>query len=60
VLFIASQEEPMVARIREEYQRVPEPKRLVLLPGAAHAQHIFDTGQAERLRTTIAQFLEDA
>jgi|SRR5262245_38220958 len=60
VLFIASQEEPMAAQVREQYRRVPEPKRLVLLPGAAHAQHIFATEQAERLRTTIAEFLEDA
>jgi pimeloyl-ACP methyl ester carboxylesterase len=60
VLFIASREEPMAAQVTEQYQRVPEPKRLVLLPGAAHAQHIFTSGQAERLRTTIAEFLEHA
>jgi len=58
VLFIASEEEAIVAQIREQYRRAPEPKRLVLLPGAAHAQHIFATEQAERLRTTVAEFLE--
>jgi alpha-beta hydrolase superfamily lysophospholipase len=58
VLFIASQDEPMVARVTEQYRRAPEPKRLVLLPGSAHAQHIFATAPAEHLRTTIAGFLE--
>jgi alpha-beta hydrolase superfamily lysophospholipase len=58
VLFLASEKEPMVAEVSEEYRRVPEPKRLVLLPGAAHGQHIFATEQAERLRTTVAEFLE--
>jgi hypothetical protein len=48
----------MVAQIREQYRRAPEPKRLVLLPGTAHGQHIFATDQAERLRTTVAEFLE--
>src|SRR5262249_32579447 len=58
VLFIASQGEPMAAQVTEEDHRTPEPKRLLLLPGAAHAQHIFATEQAERLKTTIARFLE--
>jgi alpha-beta hydrolase superfamily lysophospholipase len=58
LLFIASEKEPMVAQVTEQYQRAPEPKQLVLLPGVAHAQHIFATDQAERLRTTIAEFLE--
>ena len=58
VLFIASEQEPMVAEVTEQYRRAPEPKRLMLLPGTTHAQHIFATEQAERLKTTIAQFLE--
>jgi pimeloyl-ACP methyl ester carboxylesterase len=58
VLFIASEKEPMAARVTEQYQRAPEPKRLVLLPGMAHAQHIFATDQADRLRTTVVEFLE--
>jgi pimeloyl-ACP methyl ester carboxylesterase len=58
VLFIASEQETMAAQVIEQYRRAPEPKRLVLLPGAAHAQHIFATEQAERLRTTVAEFLE--
>jgi pimeloyl-ACP methyl ester carboxylesterase len=58
VLFIASEKEPIVAQVTEQYQRAPEPKQLVVIPGAAHAQHIFATDQAERLRTTVAEFLE--
>src|SRR5262249_46043878 len=58
VLFVASEKEPMAAQVTDEYRRAPEPKQLVLLPGTAHAQHIFATEQAGRLRTTIAGFLE--
>ena len=58
LLFIASEKEPMIAQITEEYQRAPEPKQLVLLLGTAHAQHIFATDQAERLKTAVAEFLE--
>jgi pimeloyl-ACP methyl ester carboxylesterase len=58
VLFIGSQDEPNVAQVAEQYRRAPEPKRLVLLPGSAHAQQILATEEAERLRTTVAAFLE--
>jgi pimeloyl-ACP methyl ester carboxylesterase len=58
VLFVASENEPMVAQVTAQYRRSPEPKQLILLPGAAHGQHIFATEQAERLRTTVAEFLE--
>jgi len=36
---------------------MPEPKRLVLLPGTAHPQHIFATEQGERLTVTVTDFL---
>lgn len=58
-LFIASEHEPGLARVREQFARAPEPKRLVLLPGAAHAQHVLATDQAERLTATIAEFLSE-
>src|SRR5262249_40649468 len=58
VLFIASQEEPTVAQVTEQYRRAPRPKRIVLLPGAAHGQYILGTDQAGSLRTTVAEFLE--
>ena len=57
-LFIASQDEPVIAQVTEQYRRAPEPKHLVLLTGTAHGQHILATDQAERLRTAVAEFLE--
>jgi pimeloyl-ACP methyl ester carboxylesterase len=58
VLFIASQDEAMVTQVAEQYRHAPEPKQFILLRGTAHGQHIFATDQAERLRTTVAEFLE--
>src|SRR5262249_21664923 len=56
-LFIASAREPSVERVKEQYEHAPEPKQLLLLPGTAHAQHIFATDQAERLTTAIDDFV---
>ena len=44
--------------IRDQYERAPPPKRLEILPGAAHAQHLFETDQAEPLMEAILTFLE--
>ena len=57
ILFIASEGEAMVPRVEDQYERAPDPKRLVLLPGDAHAQHIFRTDQAEPLTELILEFL---
>lgn len=46
--------------IRDQYERAPEPKELVILDGAAHAQHVFATGQGERLLAEIIGFLRAA
>ena len=43
--------------IRAEYERAAEPKRLVLLEGAAHAQALFATRDAERVLAEILEFL---
>ena len=43
--------------IRAQYESAPEPKRLVVLDGAAHAQFLFLTLQAERLHAEIRDFL---
>ena len=43
--------------IREQYERAPTPKELVILDGSAHAQHVFATDQAERLMREIFRFL---
>ncbi len=56
-LFIGSRDEGMVSTIKEQFERAPEPKRLELLDGSAHAQHIFKTPQAAALTSLIQQFL---
>lgn len=57
VLFVASRNEGLAPAISEQYQRAPEPKKLVFLNGNAHAQNIFNTDQAEPLTRIILQFL---
>src|SRR5262249_61506874 len=56
-LVIASRDEPAAARIQQDYDRLPEPKRLVLLAGTAHAQHIFATHQASAPTAATTDFV---
>ena len=46
-----------LVKIREQYEKAPEPKELVILEGSAHAQFIFETDQSERLMREILRFL---
>jgi pimeloyl-ACP methyl ester carboxylesterase len=46
-----------LVKIREQYERAPAPKELVILEGSAHAQFLFETDQAERLMREILRFL---
>lgn len=55
----ASDGSPRLVRIREQYERAPEPKELLILEGAAHAQFIFQTEQGERLMREILRFLSE-
>ncbi len=48
-LFVVSEGEGMANQVEDQYQRAPGPKRLELLPGNAHAQHIFKTEQSDPL-----------
>lgn len=48
---------PRLVEIRNQYDRAPEPKELVVLEGSAHAQFLFQTDQAERLMQEIVRFL---
>jgi dienelactone hydrolase len=43
--------------IREQHDRAPPPKELVVLGGAAHAQFLFLTRQGERLYAEMLSFL---
>ena len=45
--------------IRDQFERAPNPKQLVILDGSAHAQHIFDTDQGARLMREILRFLSE-
>ena len=45
--------------IRDQYERSPGPKELVILDGAAHAQFIFQTDQGARLMREILRFLSE-
>jgi pimeloyl-ACP methyl ester carboxylesterase len=62
-LFIVSRDDPgpdgkpRLLRIRDQYEKAPDPKELVILEGSAHAQFIFQTDQGERLIREILRFL---
>jgi alpha-beta hydrolase superfamily lysophospholipase len=43
--------------IRAYYDKVPEPKELIVLDGSAHAQFLFQTGERDRVMREILKFL---
>jgi hypothetical protein len=45
--------------ISRHYDRAPQPKKLVLLEGSAHAQFLFNTDQGQRLMDEILRFLSE-
>jgi pimeloyl-ACP methyl ester carboxylesterase len=53
----ANEDGPRLPRIREQYEKAPQPKALIILDGAAHAQFLFQTDQAERVMREILQFI---
>jgi pimeloyl-ACP methyl ester carboxylesterase len=62
-LFIVSRHDmlgngtPRLNVVREQYEKAPGPKKLLVLPGSAHAQFIFKTDQGPRLYKAILEFL---
>lgn len=48
-----------LVKIREQYEKAPEPKELVILDGSAHAQFIFEAEQGEQLMREILRFLSE-
>lgn len=46
-----------LAEIRDQYERAPEPKKLLVLEGGAHAQALFQTDQGDELMDDIVRFL---
>ena len=53
----ASADGPRLPRIREQYERAPQPSELIILDGSAHAQFLFQTDQGERVMREILRFL---
>jgi pimeloyl-ACP methyl ester carboxylesterase len=49
---------PRLPKIRAHFERAPEPKEWVVLPGSAHAQYLFETDQGERVLAEILRFLQ--
>jgi pimeloyl-ACP methyl ester carboxylesterase len=48
---------PRLPKIRDQYERAPDLKELVILDGSAHAQFLFETEHGERLMGEILRFL---
>jgi pimeloyl-ACP methyl ester carboxylesterase len=53
----ANDDGPRLPRIQSQYEKIPEPKRLLILEGSAHAQFMFDTDQGDRVMQEILRFL---
>jgi pimeloyl-ACP methyl ester carboxylesterase len=53
----ASGDGPRLPGIQKQYDLAPQPKELILLNGSAHAQHLFETDQGERVMKEILRFL---
>ncbi len=53
----ASEDGPRLPGIREQYEKAPQPKKLVVLDGSAHAQYLFATDQGERVMGEILAWL---
>ena len=50
-------DKPRLPKIRDHYERAPEPKEWIVLEGSAHAQYLFQTDQGDRLLREILRFL---
>ncbi|MGA7802116.1 MAG: alpha/beta fold hydrolase [Gammaproteobacteria bacterium] len=56
-LFIVSAGDGLRSTVQSLYDRSDEPKQLEILPGSAHAQHIFAGPEAARLTDVLLHFL---
>jgi pimeloyl-ACP methyl ester carboxylesterase len=61
-LFIVARDDanadgPRLPGFQRQYEKMPEPKKLIILNGSAHAQFLFQTDQGERVMREILQFL---
>jgi pimeloyl-ACP methyl ester carboxylesterase len=53
----ASADGPRLPGIRAQYEKAPNPKKLIILDGSAHAQFLFQTDQRARVMQEILKFL---
>lgn len=53
----ASADGPRLPAIHAQYEKAPQPKQLIILNGAAHAQYLFQTDQGDRVMREILRFL---
>jgi dienelactone hydrolase len=53
----ANADGPRLPKIRVQYEKAHEPKKLIILDGSAHAQFLFQTDQGERVMREILRFL---
>lgn len=59
-LFLVARDDAIVGGlhpVKSYYEKTPEPKELIVLDGASHAQALFDTSQGERVMQEILRFL---
>lgn len=56
----ASGDGPRLPGIRAQFENAPEPKKLIIVEGSAHAQYLFQTPQAKRVMDEILNFLSPA
>lgn len=50
-------DQPRLTGIRDQYDKAAEPKELLVVDGAAHAQALFDTTEGPRIMREILRFL---
>lgn len=55
----ANDDGPRLPKIRECYEKAPEPKKLVVLEGSEHAQFLFATDRGRRVMQEILAFLSE-
>ena len=57
-LFLVSSGDRFYEGVAEAHERAAEPKRLVVLAGAAHAQHLFQSPQADLVMSEMLRWLQ--
>lgn len=53
----ADGDKPRLPHIHAQYLKSPQPKRLIVVDGSAHAQFLFQTNQSTRIMQEILRFL---